>query len=159
MFDSELSKVYAELNILGADIDAQDISKKLGMEIDYVRKEKDYSAQKNNSVSVSPARSNEQYTRWTYKAEEKSTVNINERLDELILVFRNKVQELNDIEDKYDCQINICIVMNSFHRSVCFIIRVKNKHGICSIQFNSCSHVHTFNISFQFSFQRMIYHK
>ena len=117
MFDSELSKVYAELNILGADIDAQDISKKLGMEIDYVRKEKDYSAQKNNSVSVNPARSNKQYTIWTYKAEEKSTVNINERLDELILVFRNKVKELNDIEDKYDCQINICIVI--YNRQKC----------------------------------------
>ena len=49
--------------------------------------------------------------------------------------------------------------MNPFHRSVGLIIRIKNKHRICSVQLHSGSHIHTFDTCFQLSFQWMINHK
>lgn len=112
LFDLKYTKAYAELNIIGTNLDTDKISKMLGMRVDYVRSHGDYSTQKNNSVSISPAIYPGEEAIWTYKTEERETEELGTQLDDIVTSFKDKISALNNIKEIFvGSRINISIVL------------------------------------------------
>ena len=110
-------KAYAEININGENLELEYITKLLGLNIDYIRKQGDYKTGIKKGVEISPAIKNVNFSSWTYKTEEKGTYDISIQIGELIDVFKNKIKELRKIRRKYNkCNIDVCIVIYNHQR-------------------------------------------
>jgi hypothetical protein len=109
-FDPSKAMAYAELEISGKNLDYENISRILNMEINYFRKKSDYSEQ-GSGVSVYHPHANRIH-RWEYITEEKATYCISERLDDLLLVFKEKTSDIKKKKKMYDeCEIKVCIIL------------------------------------------------
>jgi hypothetical protein len=126
-FDEKKCKAYAglEIEVHGEDIDAEEISRRLGIEISYVQKMGDH--KKVNicngvMVAVYPGGID-----WAYQTEKKNTRDLAMPLDELVDVFKKKIDKINSIKNTYrECEVTVYIE-----------VWIRNKKFLPGIYFSS----------------------
>ena len=105
-FDEKKCKAYAglEIEIHGENIAAEEITRRLGIEISYIRQAVDYK-NSNIEVAIYP-----EGVDWVYQTEKKNTRDLAMPLNELMDVFKDKINKINSIKDTYkECEITIYI--------------------------------------------------
>ena len=113
-FDIKKSVAYAELSISGVNMDYEKLTNLLRLEIEFVRAPNDYSGYSKSGVIISPARYEDTPCAWLYKTENKFTDNITKQIEELRLIFKDKIHIINDLKTSHpDYEMNVCIVLNN----------------------------------------------
>ena len=112
-FKIEKTQAYAEFAIYGYNLDVNKLTSMLIPQTNYIGKSED-DIVKTNNLRWSPAESVDEADLWAYSTNQVATAYLEDRLEELIEVFREKTNEINSVRKMYrGCEVIIFIVVHN----------------------------------------------
>ena len=114
-YDIKKSIAFAELNICGINISYNELTNLLGLETYVICTSGDNSAFWESGVIISPEKKENQQYLWTYKTANKYTYDLIDQIEDIRLLFKDKIHIINELQMSYpDCEINVCVVLYNY---------------------------------------------